>query len=231
MSKNFYITLLIISTFLLRSALGNEEIAISGGYDSSKNQHIKTGELVGKSAITYGNNGDKDKGSIRLEFNPQQLKNITFYYAGYPNGASLRYELQDEAGKNVRIDAVSAGDIWKPLSFQIPQDWEGKTKKLWIVATDDTDSFQGWVGIGAGPKQTFSEIFSKMNLILSTLWILFVALILVGPVFLLANIDCYVRIAVATLLLCILASVAFYLALLLRGQLRWTPKIGPEAKR
>jgi hypothetical protein len=210
--------ILIFAFFLLAvaNALPSELPPLQGGYPPSKNVHLAPMKNGVVGAISFGEKGDRDRGEIRLEIPARDLKNIDFFYAGYPNGTTLRYEVRALGRKPIVLNLMPASESWLELPLRVPEGWS-MDDDLSIVAIDENEQFTGWVGLAVAPHSgVFAKVFNEWRQVFAILWVLLIGFVICGPVFLCRGAP-MVRCALVMLCVGIWCMVAFYLALLLPG--------------
>ncbi len=180
------IMILIFAFFLLAlaNALPSELPPLQGGYPPSKNVHLAPMKNGVVGAISFGEKGDRDRGEIRLEIPARDLKNIDFFYAGYPNGTTLRYEVRALGRKPIVLNLMPASESWLELPLRVPEGWS-MDDDLSIVAIDENEQFTGWVGLAVAPHRgVFAKVFNEWRQVFAILWVLLIGLVICGPVFL-----------------------------------------------
>ena len=111
-------------------------------------------------AISFGEKGDRDRGEILLKIPARNLKNFDFFYSGYPNGTTLRYEVRALGRKPIVLNLMPASESWLELSLRVPEGWS-IDDDLSIVAIDENEQFTGWVGLAVAPRSgLFAKVFN-----------------------------------------------------------------------
>ena len=199
------------------NALSADLPVIVGGYPPSKNVHVDPIKNSASAAISFGEKGDRDKGDIILEIPARDLKDLEFFYAGYPNGKSLRFELRARGKNPVIMDCPPAREGWRELLLRLPDSWSG-LDNFTVAAIDESQEFTGWVGISALKRPPLpARLFMEWRLVLAMLWVLAIGCLVCGPVFL-HQASPLVRVALAMLCIGCWSMLAFYIALLFTGQ-------------
>jgi hypothetical protein len=211
---------ILIATFVLLAtgkALPSEPLTFQGGYTLFKNAHLAPMKNGAIGASSYGDNGDRDRGEIRVEIPMRDLKNLDFFYSGYPNGSTLRYELRAPGRTPVVLNLKKAAESWLELPLPLPERWN-IDDDLTIVAIDENDQFTGWIALAVAPQRgMIAKIFNEWRQVLAILWVLFIGFVICGPVFFCRD-EPMARCALAMLWMGFWCMVAFYLALLLPGE-------------
>jgi len=199
---------------------------IRGGHPPAKNVHVAPIKDSASAAISFGEKGDRDKGEILLEIPARDLKDLDFFYSGYPNGKSLRFELRASGKTPVVLDLKPAREGWLELLLRLPDSWS-TVEDLTVMAIDESEEFTGWVGIAASKQQPLpARLFTEWRLVLAMIWVLAIGWLVCGPVFL-HQASPLVRVALSILCIGCWSMLAFYIALLLPGE--WHHIVLPAA--
>jgi len=187
-----------------------------GGFPVQKNGFLAPLPEGAIGGTTYGDEGDRNRGEIHFEITLQNLAHLNFFYSGYPNGKSLRFELRSADGKSVVCDLTPAKEEWLSFPIQIPDTWNSPEKNF-LVAIDESDAFAGWIGLAvATPPTLFSKFFGEWRHVLGILLVVLVGVGICGPALLYRGAP-FLRVPLAMLMMGVWSLAAFYLALITSG--------------
>jgi hypothetical protein len=143
---------------------------VQGGCSDKSSPYMKN-YFTDNRKITYCTGGDSYKGEILSEKFKGQ-KNISFWYAGYPNNNSINLSLMHENNIIEKIILPDAGEVWVKASINIPEVYLNKFLQLKLI-DDSADTF-GWAGISFIENNIISQ---KIKYLLFSFFLIFLILI------------------------------------------------------
>lgn len=156
MAKIINCLILAVACLLPILAKADSQVQVAGGCAPDRSTTLLKRDSLMIGAISYCDGGDAAVGNIALSFPASILNAIDFYFAGYPNGKSVRFELTNQTGETVPIPSFGTGDVWRPLNVALPENWS-ETDTLTLTAVDTSTAWSGWAGLAYGKRQAFTH--------------------------------------------------------------------------
>lgn len=220
-----WLTVFPIWIVLFQSCNGEITTSVNliGGSSPGKNPWIFSIPKGSSASITFGDKGDGDFGEILFRIPVKSLKNYRLFYAGYPNGSTLRFEIRIHGKPPQIIDLQKKpGEAWLEIPPTVFKNLDLGDSVI-FAAIDENDQFKGWVGLAVAPKPgvkpgVLAMFWNEWRQPIAIVWVLLIGLLICGPVlFCEGEGEGMIRCSLAMLGIGFWCMLAFYIALWLPG--------------